>query len=73
MVEQLPEHELICGSEPTWEHGEGETVAEHQPPRASGREAATTSRGWRHGVAEASLLEKYQAPLTDAPNVEVVL
>jgi hypothetical protein len=27
-VEQLPEHELICESEPAWEHGEGEAVAE---------------------------------------------
>jgi hypothetical protein len=31
-VEQLSEHELACGSEPTWERGEGETVAEQQPP-----------------------------------------
>jgi hypothetical protein len=28
MIDQLPEHELICGSEPTWERGEGEAVAE---------------------------------------------
>jgi hypothetical protein len=27
MIEQLPEHELICGSEPAWEHEEGEAVA----------------------------------------------
>jgi hypothetical protein len=32
MVEQLPEHELICGSEPAWER-EGEAIAEQQPPR----------------------------------------
>jgi hypothetical protein len=44
-VEQLPEHELACGSEPAWEHGEGEAVAERQPPRASGCEAATSSWG----------------------------
>jgi hypothetical protein len=36
MVEQLPEHELVCGSEPAWEHGKGEAVAEQQPPPASG-------------------------------------
>jgi hypothetical protein len=40
MVEQLPEHELICGSAPAWKHGEGEAVAERQPPRASGHETA---------------------------------
>jgi hypothetical protein len=44
-VEQLSEHELTCGSEPAWEHGEGEAVAEQQPPRASGYEATTSSRG----------------------------
>ncbi len=33
MVEQLPEHELAYGSEPAWERGEGEAVAEEQPPR----------------------------------------
>jgi hypothetical protein len=27
-VEQLPEHELACGSEPVWERGEGEAVSE---------------------------------------------
>jgi hypothetical protein len=27
-VEQLPEHELECGSESAWERGEDETVAE---------------------------------------------
>jgi hypothetical protein len=62
VVEQLPEHELACGSEPAWEHGEGEAVAERQRPRASGCEAAMSSRGRRHGVVEASLPEKYQAP-----------
>jgi hypothetical protein len=45
MVEQLPEHELAYGSEPAWERGEGEAVAEQQSPRASGYEAATSSRG----------------------------
>jgi hypothetical protein len=25
-VDQLPEHELTCGSEPAWERGEGEAV-----------------------------------------------
>jgi hypothetical protein len=43
MVEQLPDHELVCRSEPAWEHGEGEAVVERQPPRASGCEAATSS------------------------------
>jgi hypothetical protein len=62
MVEQLSEHELACGSEPAWERGEGESVAEQQPPRASGCEAATSSQGRRLGVVEASLLEKHQAP-----------
>jgi hypothetical protein len=28
VVEQLPEHELAYGSEPAWERGEGEAVAE---------------------------------------------
>jgi hypothetical protein len=45
MVEQLPEHELVYGSEPAWDHGEGEAIAEWQPPRASGCEATTSSRG----------------------------
>jgi hypothetical protein len=73
VVEQLPEHELVCESEPAWERGEGEAVAEQQPPRASGCEAATSSRRRRLGVVEALLPEKYQAPLLGAPNVEVVL
>jgi hypothetical protein len=72
-VEQLLEHELACGSEPAWEREEGEPVAEQQPPRASGCEAATSSRGRRLGVVEALLLEKHQAPLPGAPNVELVL
>jgi hypothetical protein len=72
-VEQLPEHELACGSEPAWERGEGEAVAEQQPPRASGCEATTSSWGRRLEVVEALLPEKHQAPLPDAPNVEVVL
>jgi hypothetical protein len=32
VVEQLPEHELACGSEPVWERGEGETIAKQHPP-----------------------------------------
>jgi hypothetical protein len=72
-VEQLPEHELACGSKPAWERGEGETVAEQQPPRASGCEAATTSRGRQLRVVEVLLPEKHQAPLPGAPNFEVVL
>jgi hypothetical protein len=60
--EQLLEHELVYGSETASEHGEGEIVTERQPPQASGREATTSSRGRRHGVAEASLPEKHQAP-----------
>jgi hypothetical protein len=39
VVEQLPEHELICESEPAWKRREGEAVAEQQPPRVSGCEA----------------------------------
>jgi hypothetical protein len=35
VVEQLPEHELVYVSEPAWERGEGEAVAEQQPPRGS--------------------------------------
>jgi hypothetical protein len=73
VVEQLSEHELAYGSEPTWEHGEGEAVAEQQPPQPSGCEAATSSRGRRLGVVEVLLLEKHQAPLPVAPNVKVVL
>jgi hypothetical protein len=61
-VEQLPDHELACGSELSWECGEGEAVAEQQPPRASGCEAATSSRGRRLGVVETLLPEKHQAP-----------
>jgi hypothetical protein len=72
-VEQLSEHEPAYGSEPVWERGEGEAVAEQQPPLASGCEAVTSSRGRRLRVVEALLLEKHQAPLPDAPNVEVVL
>jgi hypothetical protein len=44
-VQQLPKHELICRSEPAWEHEEGEAVAEQQPPQASGCEATTSSLG----------------------------
>jgi hypothetical protein len=62
-VEQLPEHELTCGSEPAWEREEGEAVAEQQPPRASGCEAAMSSWGRRLRVVEALLLEKHQAPV----------
>jgi hypothetical protein len=72
-VEQLPEHELACGSEPVWERGEGEAVAEQQPPPTSGCEAATSSQGRRLRVVEALLPEKHQAPLPGAPNVEVIL
>jgi hypothetical protein len=72
-VEQLPEHELACGSEPAWEREEGEAVAEQQPPRASGCEAATSSLGRRLGVVETLLPEKHQSPLPGAPNIEVVL
>jgi hypothetical protein len=71
VVEQLPEHELAYGSEPAWERGEGEVVAEQQPPRASGCEAATSSWGRRLRVVEVLLPEKYQAPLPGASNVEV--
>jgi hypothetical protein len=45
MVEQLPEHELACGSELAWERREGEAAAEKQPPRASGCEAAMSLQG----------------------------
>jgi hypothetical protein len=45
-IEHTPEHNVVCGSEPAGEkHEEGETAAEQQPPRASGYEAATSSRG----------------------------
>jgi hypothetical protein len=40
VAEQLPEHELVCRGEPAWDRGEGEAVAEQQPHRASGCEAA---------------------------------
>jgi hypothetical protein len=73
VVEQLPEHELISGSEPTWEHGECKAVAERQAHRASGCETTMFSRGRQHGVVEAPLLEKHQALLLGAPNVKVVL
>jgi hypothetical protein len=67
----VPEHELACGSEPAWEHVEGEAIAELQPPQASGCEATTSSRGRRLRVVEAPLPEKHQALLPDVPNVEV--
>jgi hypothetical protein len=52
-VEHAPEDEVTCGSEPAGEkHGEGETAAERQPPRASGCEATTPSQGCRLGVEE---------------------
>jgi hypothetical protein len=36
-VEHALKHEVVYGSEPTWEkYGEGETVVERQPPRTSG-------------------------------------
>jgi hypothetical protein len=73
MVEQLPEHKLACGSEPTWEHRDGEAVTECQPPRPSDCEAAMSWWGRHHGVVEASLPEKHQATLSDGPNVKVVL
>jgi hypothetical protein len=73
VVEQLSKHELTCGSEPAWERGEGEAIGEQQPPRASGCEATTSSRGRRLGVVEALLPKKHQAPLSVVPNVEVVL
>jgi hypothetical protein len=45
-IEHSSEHEVICGSKPTGEkHGEGETAAERQSPRASDCEATTPSRG----------------------------
>jgi hypothetical protein len=45
-VEHASEHKVIWGSKPTREKcGEGEITADQQPPRASGCEAATPSRG----------------------------
>jgi hypothetical protein len=45
-VEHALKHEVVCGSKPAGEKsGEGETTAEWQPPRASGREVATSSWG----------------------------
>jgi hypothetical protein len=42
-IEHALQHEVTCGSEPAGEkHGEGETAAERQPPRALGYEAATS-------------------------------
>jgi hypothetical protein len=72
-VKQLSEHELSCGSEHVWERGEGEAVAEQQPPRASDCEAITTSWGRRLRVVEVLLSEKHQASLPSTPNVKVVL
>jgi hypothetical protein len=63
----VPKHKLAYRSEPAWEREEGETVAELQPPRASGCETATSSRGQRLGVVEATLPEKHQAPIPGAP------
>jgi hypothetical protein len=46
VIEQTPEHEVICRSKPTGEkHREGEIATAWQPPRASGCEAATSSWG----------------------------
>jgi hypothetical protein len=45
-VEHATEHEVICRSKPAGEkYEEGETAAKQQPPRVSGCEAATSSRG----------------------------
>jgi hypothetical protein len=63
----VPKHKLACRSEPAWEREEGEAVAELQPPRASGCETATSSRGRRLGVVEATLPEKHQTPIPGAP------
>jgi hypothetical protein len=72
-IEHTSEHEVVCGSKSEWEkRGEGETTAEWQPPRASGCEAAMSSRGWWLGVAKTPLQEKHQVPLPDTPNVKVV-
>jgi hypothetical protein len=47
------EHEVVCGSKPAGtKRGEGEIAIERQPPQASGREAATSSRGSRLRVVE---------------------
>jgi hypothetical protein len=44
-IEHALEHEVIRGSKPVGEkHGEGETAMERQLPRASGCEAAMSSR-----------------------------
>jgi hypothetical protein len=46
VVEHVPEHEVVCGSEPAGEkHEGGEIAIEQQPPRALGREIATLSLG----------------------------
>jgi hypothetical protein len=46
VVEHVPEHEVVRGSEPAGEkHKEGEIAVEQQPPRALGREIATLSLG----------------------------
>jgi hypothetical protein len=57
----FPVFRVAYGSELACEYGEGEAVVKHQPPRASGCEDATSSRGRRLGVVEASLSKKQQA------------
>jgi hypothetical protein len=53
MVKHTSEHEVVCGSKLVGEKcGEGETADEWQPPRALGREAAMSSRGWQLRVAK---------------------
>jgi hypothetical protein len=46
MVDHVPDHGVICRSEPTGEkHGEGETTTGQQPPQASNCEATLSSWG----------------------------
>jgi hypothetical protein len=62
-VDHVPEHGVVCRSEPTREkYGEGETATGQQPPRASGCEATISSWGQRLGVAEELLQENTKPP-----------
>jgi hypothetical protein len=63
-VEYTPEHKVIYRSKPTGEkREEGETAAERQPPRASGREATMSFWRWWLGVAK-TRTQRAKAPPT---------
>jgi hypothetical protein len=72
VVEQLSEHELICASEPAWERGEGEAVAEQQPPRVSGDRETPGPPTW-HAKCRSGFMTLPPVPLQEQPAVVLLL